>query len=281
MSFSSLLRTGLSDPGIIPKGLKVEATVSTPRSATAATHPPYTQDVFVKGKKVSLKYCRTCNFYRPPRASHCSTCNNCVDGFDHHCPWVGNCVGKNNYRHFLVFVNFTVATCIVFFALSIVHLVLMKKAPPTMTTFEVLKQYPTIAIVLLVTAVVTLAGTQQTPPFILFFFVWDDSRRRWWWYRADGGTPPPSKYRRGWSTPSASSLAKSHSTVQCMLTFAIPMTRRQWADFHPFMQCTSLRLCIFIWPVFRIFFFFCLGQYEYFQNTNEGKGVWMFFASWI
>jgi len=157
MSFSSLLRTGLSDPGIIPKGLKVEATVSTPRSATAATHPPYTQDVFVKGKKVSLKYCRTCNFYRPPRASHCSTCNNCVDGFDHHCPWVGNCVGKNNYRHFLVFVNFTVATCIVFFALSIVHLVLMKKAPPTMTTFEVLKQYPTIAIVLLVTAVVTLA----------------------------------------------------------------------------------------------------------------------------
>ena len=160
MTFSALLRTGLSDPGIIPKALKVEATVSTPRSAMAATHPPYTQDVYVKGKKVSLKYCRTCNFYRPPRASHCSTCNNCVDGFDHHCPWVGNCVGKNNYRHFVVFVNFCVASCMLLFALSIAHLVLMKNGPPpapAMTTFEVLRKFPTIPIVAFITFVVFFA----------------------------------------------------------------------------------------------------------------------------
>jgi len=162
MTFSALLRTGLSDPGIIPKALKLEATASTPRSASSATHPPYTKDVFVKGKKMSLKYCRTCNFYRPPRSSHCSTCNNCVEGFDHHCPWVGNCVGKNNYRHFLVFVNFCVVSCILLFALSIVHLVLAKRGyntspVVTMTTFEVLKEYPSIPIVVFITGLVVLA----------------------------------------------------------------------------------------------------------------------------
>ena len=33
--------------------------------------------VTVHGQKVKLKWCATCNIWRPPRATHCGLCNNC------------------------------------------------------------------------------------------------------------------------------------------------------------------------------------------------------------
>lgn len=70
-----------------------------------------------------LKYCDTCNFFRPPRASHCHVCDRCVEIHDHHCPWLSNCVGSRNYRVFFVFLWSVSLLCIYAWTMSLFHLV--------------------------------------------------------------------------------------------------------------------------------------------------------------
>lgn len=111
-SISALLLTGCSDPGIIPR-----VPPPTPREFPPAGRPARTLDVEVNGKKVTLKWNDSCNFYQPPRAHHCSVNNDCVEKFDHHCPWVGTTIGQRNYRTFLLFVFNTSLLCVYTFAL--------------------------------------------------------------------------------------------------------------------------------------------------------------------
>lgn len=54
---------------------------------------------------VPVKYCKTCNVWRPPRCYHCRVCDNCVETLDHHCVWLNNCVGRRNYRYFFSFIS--------------------------------------------------------------------------------------------------------------------------------------------------------------------------------
>ena len=39
----------------------------------------------------TIKVCKRCDSFKPPRAHHCSSCNKCIVKMDHHCPWVNNC----------------------------------------------------------------------------------------------------------------------------------------------------------------------------------------------
>lgn len=111
--------TAWKDPGILPRH-------SNPLSSVKADNPDeydesgqvtaklifhHLNDNFVMGKQITvdgdlitLKYCHTCELFRPPRASHCHYCDNCVEEYDHHCPWLSNCIGKRNYRNFILFV---------------------------------------------------------------------------------------------------------------------------------------------------------------------------------
>lgn len=66
--------------------------VKSSQSATAAMEVP-------------VKYCKTCNIWRPARGHHCRICDNCVETQDHHCVWLNNCVGRRNYRYFFTFVT--------------------------------------------------------------------------------------------------------------------------------------------------------------------------------
>lgn len=139
-TLSALLRTALSDPGIIPRAQPQEAAALDGDCASAAVGngngagngagngtarpPPRAREVLVRGRPVKLKYCFTCKMFRPPRASHCSLCDNCVERFDHHCPWVGNCVGKRNYRYFYTFVVSLSFLAVFVFACAVAHLAL-------------------------------------------------------------------------------------------------------------------------------------------------------------
>ena len=74
---------GCIDPGIIPKILPSY-------ESTELTQIPISKEVIkialinkmfsmgIKTHNLKIKYCNTCNIYRPPRTSHCSICNVCV-----------------------------------------------------------------------------------------------------------------------------------------------------------------------------------------------------------
>ena len=96
--------TVFSDPGIVPR--------RPVKQNFGNSVPPRFQDVVINGFSVRLKYCMTCNIYRPPRTVHCSVCDNCVEKFDHHCPWINNCVGAGNHVYFIGFIIFLFSSLI-------------------------------------------------------------------------------------------------------------------------------------------------------------------------
>ena len=73
----------------------------------------------INGRLCKIKYCESCEIYRPPRTIHCSECGCCIERLDHHCPWIGTCIGKRNYKYFITFLwqlFFLISFCIIFSA---------------------------------------------------------------------------------------------------------------------------------------------------------------------
>ena len=67
--------------------------------------------VHQSGFKFNLKYCSTCRFYRPMRASHSSKSNVCIQRYDHFCQWVGTDVGLHNHGLFYLMLFSIITYC--------------------------------------------------------------------------------------------------------------------------------------------------------------------------
>lgn len=99
-----------TDPGAVPpdaKPLADELPVSNNNESDAIgllAMPPQQQP--------TKKLCRRCRSFKPQRAHHCSVCRRCIIKMDHHCPWVNNCVGIGNHKYFLLFVFYTMLSCV-------------------------------------------------------------------------------------------------------------------------------------------------------------------------
>lgn len=76
---------------------------------------------------VPVKYCKTCNIWRPPRCYHCRVCDNCVETLDHHCVWLNNCVGRRNYRYFFAFVSWGTLVGLFLIGASLAHIMIYAK----------------------------------------------------------------------------------------------------------------------------------------------------------
>ncbi|KAG7154340.1 protein S-acyltransferase 13-like [Homarus americanus] len=46
-----------------------------------------------------LRYCPTCNIYKPERSHHCSLCDRCIHQRDHHCFFLGTCIYSARLLH--------------------------------------------------------------------------------------------------------------------------------------------------------------------------------------
>ncbi|XP_065187948.1 palmitoyltransferase ZDHHC8B-like [Sycon ciliatum] len=121
-----LLLTRFSNPGTLPKE-------QPPSDLDDDFKYPLQRDVTIDNIVVKVKWCRTCNFYRPPRASHCSQCDNCVEEFDHHCPWLDNCIGAGNYRFF--FLLLVTASVLILIVCAFSILVAVKGASSNKTQY--------------------------------------------------------------------------------------------------------------------------------------------------
>ncbi|KAF6005495.1 hypothetical protein F1559_005099 [Cyanidiococcus yangmingshanensis] len=118
ITLTAFFLTVFDDPGILPRQ-EVDLFAQRIRRSSPLLRK---KETFCDGQRFVMKYCETCQLYRPPRCSHCSTCNNCVERFDHHCPWVSNCIGIRNYRTFYIFVLSCFALSGFVFAFTIVYL---------------------------------------------------------------------------------------------------------------------------------------------------------------
>ena len=116
-----LILTATKDPATIPMREFLQKTYENKLDIVYEESRQKYLDV-INARVTKIKYCPTCDIYRPPRTVHCGICNCCIERLDHHCPWLGTCVGKRNYKYFIVFISLVAVLVIKGIILTIVHI---------------------------------------------------------------------------------------------------------------------------------------------------------------
>jgi hypothetical protein len=97
----------LSEPGIIHKVNKnyehEEDFLRIPVNSKVTENRSCAYSLTARGFQHRIKFCKTCNIYRPPRAVHCDRCGFCIEEHNHHSEWLGTCVGLRNFTRYYVF----------------------------------------------------------------------------------------------------------------------------------------------------------------------------------
>ncbi|KAI0062322.1 hypothetical protein BV25DRAFT_1804263 [Artomyces pyxidatus] len=127
LTISLMLSTAFTDPGILPRNLDPDPPYPATSPSDGGVRVPLPRDLKLRSGVVRVKYCTTCQTYRPPRSSHCKMCDNCVDGCDHHCQWVNNCVGRRNYTYFFSLLLVVTLTLCLVIVTSALHLYLLTR----------------------------------------------------------------------------------------------------------------------------------------------------------
>jgi palmitoyltransferase ZDHHC9/14/18 len=180
-SLTSAFMTAFTDPGILPRRVNPREAIRMDGSTDYGGEPVsllvYHQscpdillgkELSLKGdtaeqrRRLFLKYCGTCEIFRPPRCSHCSYCDNCVEEFDHHCPWVSNCIGRRNYRYFFYFISSTTLLCDGVAAMLGATLHRLKLALPVPDAVEALTEYRLIGVLIVLTGLLGLSLSAMT-----------------------------------------------------------------------------------------------------------------------
>ena len=78
-----IFRTACSDPGILPRATPdeiryLDRSTSNNGTETVALPGRVLDVTMIDGPTIRLKYCATCQLFRPPRVSHCSLCDACI-----------------------------------------------------------------------------------------------------------------------------------------------------------------------------------------------------------
>ncbi|XP_035704654.1 palmitoyltransferase ZDHHC15 isoform X1 [Folsomia candida] len=73
--------------------------------------------------KNQIRYCEICWIIKPDRCHHCNICGRCFLKKDHHCPWVNNCIAFDNYKFFVLFVNYAFTYCFLVTCLALPYFI--------------------------------------------------------------------------------------------------------------------------------------------------------------
>lgn len=154
----SLFMAYTSDPGAVPLGARPLVTVkraefmtenSTGASGSSGSGDGINNDGVssinappppppTRRPQRALRRCHKCNDnYKPNRAHHDSVTGRCIVKFDHFCPWVGNAIGALNHKFFVLFVGYTMISCVfalVLIVMRSVHCGLPSPSAPGSTT---------------------------------------------------------------------------------------------------------------------------------------------------
>jgi len=120
LALASLFMAWTTDPGCVPMGARPLVTVKRASSVTRDGGTDSSGGVN-NNRNRALRRCHKCNDnFKPSRAHHDSVTGRCIVKFDHFCPWVGNAVGAMNHKFFVLFVGYTMASCL--FSLCLIGL---------------------------------------------------------------------------------------------------------------------------------------------------------------